>query len=280
MNDVTLSGVVVSAPSARDMRFSGLIWGPAGSGKTTLASTAPGIKLHMCFDPDGEMSLADRSDVLTMAFYQYNPLTVVGEFKKSDPYGITGFLQEHEEVETVILDSMTVYAHYALLEAVQRAGGAKVTLQQPGMNGYSYRNSLVLQAASTMLGITAKLRRNIIFTTHEGAPDVEDDGNITMILSTNLANQIGLRINEVWHLADLNGTSRVISVRPHTRMKPMKTRMFRADHLVKFNWYYNANTNTGEGIADWWHAWKENSGNKIDLPSIPRATASKGGAKK
>ena len=37
-------------------RFSAVLWGPAGMGKTTLAMTAPGRKALINFDPDGPVS--------------------------------------------------------------------------------------------------------------------------------------------------------------------------------------------------------------------------------
>lgn len=283
MSEVTTGGIPVEAPTARDTRFVGLIWGPAGSGKTTLASTAPGKKFWLGFDNDGEMSLADRDDVQhVLKLYKLPASSVVTEFKTSDPYRLTRYLTEYPELETVVFDSMTTYAYMALQEAVSKAG-SRSTMERPGMNGYAYRNSLVLRAATTMLAITARLKRNLIFTTHEASPQTDDLGNIisiTMILSENLANQIGLRINEVWHLADTSTDARVISVRPHTRMKPMKTRMFNAGNAQKFTWHFDANTLVGEGIADWWHAWQENGGKKIPLPSVAKSTTTKGGNKR
>ena len=40
-----------------------LLWGASGTGKTTLACTAPGKKLLILFDPDGDASIAERDDV-------------------------------------------------------------------------------------------------------------------------------------------------------------------------------------------------------------------------
>ena len=281
---VTLAGVPVEEPHAKDMRFAALIWGPAGSGKTILASTAPGDKLLLCFDPDGDVSLADRSDVKVMRLYTANPLTVAGEFRKSDPYTLTRYLTERPELATVVFDSMTTYADMALRVAVQanQTGRNTISVEQPSIAGWSYRNQMVKQCANNMLALTAKLGRNIIFTTHEGSPQLDDKGaieSITMILSTNLANEIGLRINEIWHLRDNDGRSRVISVRPHLKMKPMKTRMFNAT-TPQFTWHFDANTMVGEGIADWWLAWKNNGGQKLALPTVAQSTTSKGGQKK
>jgi hypothetical protein len=99
-----------------------------------------------------------------------------------------------------------------------------------------------------------------------------------MMLSTNLANAIGLRINEVWHLRDDN-MKRFISIRPHSRMKPMKTRLFDVTRATQFEWHYDALTNEGEGIADWWDAWKAGGGHKLAVPSRATATQAKGGKK-
>ena len=63
------------------------------------------------------------------------------------------------------------------------------------------------------------------------------------------------------------------------QMKPMKTRLFNADR-PQFAWHFDANTLIGEGIADWWEAWKQNGGKKIDLPSVGKATTTKGGVKR
>jgi hypothetical protein len=285
MNDgVQLLGVPVESPHATDMRFAALIWGPTGSGKTTLASTAPGHKLVLSFDPDGELSLADRADIQVMRFAKLNPITVVGEFRKPDPYGLTGYLRGNDSIETVVFDSMTTYAYMALQVAVSKLAGGKnaISMEQPSMAGYTYRNATVLAAATSLLGITAKLNRNIIFITHEGSAELDEKGSvvsITMILATNLANQIGLRLNEVWHLRDNDGKERTISVRPHSRMTPMKTRLFTADR-PQFTWHFDANTMVGEGIADWWHAWKNNGGKKIPLPSTSTTSKTKGGMKK
>jgi len=271
------------APDPSNIQFVGLIWGPAGDGKTTLASTAPGNKLFLMLDPNGEMSLAGREDCRHIyQLYSVNPITVCGELKKDDPYGLSKYVKDHD-IETVVLDSATMLSNIALYEAVQKnaTGRNAITLEQPSMAGYAYRNAVVQRVANNLLRLCARLHVNLIFTTHEGAPQYADNGqieSITMILSENLANQMGLRFNEVWHLRE-NGNSKTISVKPHTKMKPMKTRMFLADR-PQFTWHFDANTLIGEGISDWWIAWKQSGGNKIKLPSQLVNSATKGGAKK
>ena len=281
--EVTVAGVPLNAPDSTDMQFVGLIWGPAGDGKTTLASTAPGNKLFLMLDPNGEMSLAGREDCQhILQLYKGNPLTVCGELKKDDPYGLSKLIKEHD-IDTVVVDSFTTLATMALYEAVDKNKSSRntISIEQPSMAGYAYRNALVQRIANNLLRLCARLHVNLIVTTHEGSPNLDDDGkieSITMILSENLANQMGLRFNEVWHLRD-GGATRIISVRPHSRMKPMKTRMFLADK-PQFSWHFDANSLIGEGISDWWLAWRQGGGKKLSLPSVSLAMASKGGAKK
>jgi energy-coupling factor transporter ATP-binding protein EcfA2 len=67
MNETLVAGgISIMPPTAEDMQLSMLLWGDSGSGKTTLAATAPGIKLYLLFDPNGDLSLAGRSDVLVL----------------------------------------------------------------------------------------------------------------------------------------------------------------------------------------------------------------------
>jgi hypothetical protein len=99
-----------------------------------------------------------------------------------------------------------------------------------------------------------------------------------MSLSAGVANQVGLRFNEVWHLSD-TGTERRIAIRPCRLRKPMKTRLFVNDK-PEFVWHYNPETLVGEGIADWYHAWQEGKGKKLPLPARAAQTTSRGGATK
>lgn len=278
-----MSASLFQPPDSSQMNFVGLIWGPAGDGKTTLASTAPGNKAFLMLDPNGEMSLAGREDCQhILPLYSMNPLTVCGELKKDDPYGLSRYFQQHD-IDTLVVDSFTTLSTFTLYEAVDKNKTSKnaISLEQPSMAGYAYRNSLVQRIANNLLRLCARCHVNLIVTTHEGSPSYDDDGKIesvTMILSENLANQMGLRFNEVWHLKD-SGQSRMISVRPHSKLKPMKTRMFLADK-PQFRWDFDANTLIGEGISDWWLAWKQGGGKKLPLPSMGKGMTTIGGAKR
>lgn len=276
---IVLGGIPIIEPSALAMRLAMLIWGDAGCGKTTLAATAPGTKLFIMFDPDGVLSLSDRADVVVMDMSASNPRTIMAAFRTEDPFTLSRYLSEHPEIETVVVDSVTTLAYMALQEAV--ASNTRSTMEQPGMHGYTWRNASVLRVCSILTKITKKLDRNIIFITHENAPERDAEGrvvSITMALSENTANQVGIFLNEVWWMRDLDG-KRSIAVRPCRQRKPMKTRLFTGD-AKEFDWHYNPNTLVGEGIADWFHSWQANGGKQIPLPAVAKATTSRGGVKK
>jgi hypothetical protein len=56
----------------------------------------------------------------------------------------------------------------------------------------------------------------------------------------------------------------------------MKSRLFVSDK-PEFVWHYDADTQQGEGIAEWYHAWQAGGGKKLALPV---ATPSRGVIKK
>src|SRR5580765_5705496 len=281
MNDATplMAGTIpITAPTIENMNLNMLIWGDSGSGKTTLAATAPGTKLFVMLDPGGELSLAGRNDVALLNLSVEPPSKMMAQFNTADPYGIGKLLVARPDFETVVVDSMTTLAYAALQNAVVIN---KSSIERPGMHGYTYRNASVLRATITLMKLCAEHKRNLILITHEGNADRTDEGavlSVTMALSDGVANQVGLRFNEVWHLTDL-GTERRIEIRPCRLRKPMKTRLFSADK-PEFIWHYNADTQVGEGIADWYHAWQAGGGKKLPVPTRGSATTSKGGDKK
>lgn len=271
MNDtpspLMAGNIPITAPSVDDMQLRILLWGDSGSGKTTLAATAPGHKLFILLDPGGDLSLADRSDVATLNLTGVSAISMMTQMRMADPYGLGKVLAARPDIETVVVDSMTALAYAALQEAVTKAGGSRISIEQPGINGYTYRNASVLRMTVAIMQICALHKRHLILITHEGSAEHNEAGvitSITMALSDGVANQVGLRFNEVWWLCD-TGKERHIAVRPCRARKPIKTRMFDATK-AEFRWDYDANTLKGEGIATWFEAWKKNGGKKLTLP--------------
>lgn len=265
--EIQLGNRILKSPGAEDLRIAQLIWGDAGCGKTTLAATAPGHKLWLLFDPDGDQSIVGRPDVLVLDLSAEKHY-IVEKFKDDNPFGMEKMLNEHPEIETVVFDSATSYAYLGLQNAVANTPNAK--LERPGIPGYSYRNAVALRCATSLMSLTKRLNRHIIFITHEGTPNTDDDGkvlSIGMALSEGVGAQLGLRLNEVWHMRDDGKPNqRTISVRPCRLRKPMKTRMWKADTTPEFVWKFDPNEWKGDGIATWFEAWKAGGGRKLALP--------------
>lgn len=253
-----------SSVSDVSLRIALLLWGDAGCGKTTLASTAPGTKLWVQFDPDGVLSLRGRDDVHVLDL-SGEKHTVVDALKSDDPFGMEKVLKEHPEIETVVIDSLTALARLAMENAVANIKSA--TNENPGLKGYGHRNAIVLRIVTSFMRLTKRLNKHIIFVAHEDTPTTNDDGVIlfiTLALGGKQTNQIALALNEVWWMTD-TGKERKIAVRPCRTRKPMKSRMFDGTGL-EFTWKYNADKWSGDGIETWFKAWQENDGRKLSLP--------------
>jgi AAA domain len=257
------TGARFVTPTFESARMFLLAWGDSGCGKTTLASTAPGEKALIQFDPQGHLSLSNRSDIHVLDLSGNSAATTMAEFNAADPFRMKAFITSKPAIETVIIDSVTTLAFQALQYAVTKAGGTS-NIDVPGQNGYGVRNNVMRRVVQSIMQIVGGLHKNLIMITHEGAPD-EASKNITMSLSASLANDVSLRFNEVWWMKDI-GTERQIHVRAHGRHKPMKSRMFLTTGATNFVWNYDADTMTGDGIAEWLDAWRANGGKKIPLP--------------
>jgi len=250
-----------------------LVWGASGCGKTTLAATAPGMKVFIQFDPQGATSIANRNDfyLLDVSSGTYN--SIMMEFNNADPFGMRAFLREHPDVETVVIDSITTLAFLALQYAVTKAGGNS-NIEVPGRNGYGTRNNVMRRVVQVIMQICSEMQKHLVIITHEAAPDKDEAGRtteITMSLSSALANDVALRFNEVWHMRD-TGVERQIYTRAFGVWKPMKSRMFQTRQSGQFVWQYNADNLQGDGIADWFTAWQQNGGVKLELPTLPTPT--------
>ncbi|KKN03640.1 hypothetical protein LCGC14_1105680 [marine sediment metagenome] len=268
---ITLGGKELSTPQAKIKRFSCLIWGSSGGGKTTLAATAPGKKLWINFDPDGTDAIAYRDDIILNDF-STEPNACVEKFKEDDPLRITQFLADHKEIETVVFDSLTTFGDRALTHGVVKAAGTPkgkyATIEDPGYSGYGRKNTWTRLCVKNLLKATGRVDRNMIFIAHEDKPVTNTQGEILFIsimLGSSLNEQIPVDLSEIWNLSD-TGRERRIAVRNCRLRKPLKSRMFITSGAPEFIWKYNADSDEGPGIADWIEEWKQNSGKKIPLP--------------
>lgn len=258
---IKISGMEVRPATEKTHRMSMLLWGDAGCGKTTLACTAPGKKLLINFDPDGDASIAGREDVDVVDF-SGAPDSISEKFKGANPLGLAAIIDNYD---TLIVDSLTTIAQIALQQGIKGVKGA--TIERPSPGAYGTRNALTLQLIMNMLRLTKKHEKNIVFIAHEASPLTNDDGvvlYITLQLGGQLPAQASLNFSEVWAVTD-TGKERRIAIRPIRQRKPMKSRMFIASKQ-EFVLKYDADTDKGDGIAEWYDKWQKNKFEKIPLP--------------
>lgn len=273
-----IDGIKVQTLAESDQRFSALLWGLSGCGKTTWAASAPGRKLLINFDPDGPVSLGPRDDVVLVDL-SHKGKEVVNIFKVDDdpllPIGdakhrLSRIIKDLE-IDTVIVDSCSAFSQRATEQAVTVVKGA--TVENPSPGGYGARNIYTLRMMGGILRTTRQSNTNCIFITHEDDSGVRDkEGNllhITMLLGGKLGAQVALQISEVWHMSD-DGKTRKVMVRPGRMRKPMKTRMFDATKESEFILKYDQNGKDapyGEhSLQSFIKEWEDNGRNKIQVP--------------
>ena len=268
--EISLGGFNLTKPAEKPQRMSMILWGDPGCGKTTLAATAPGTKLWINFDPDGTVALNNRDDVLVLDLAGERE-ALVDKFMVDNPLGLTKFFEEHPEVETVVIDSVTEFATRALMHGVtkiQNKGGPQPTFEAPGMQGYGRRLNITYKMVHTMLKLTAKFNKNIIFITHEGVQKNKEGivENISLRLGGSLNTDVPLQLSECWHVLDSAKLGRLITIRNYGLHKPMKSRMFFNNANIRFKWLFDSDTLTGDGISTWYNQWKANGFKKINTP--------------
>lgn len=264
---LVIGGRQLRRPTADNAQLSILLWGKAGCGKTTLASTAPGTKLFMLFDAHGTDSLTGREDCLEMNLVDEGH-TVIGEFAKADPFSLSKWFERYPNIETLVMDSITTMADKALENAVAVSKNSTILL--PGQNGWTARNSLIKRSVSMMIRFCQRHNKHVIFTAHEGNPRVNDQGAVIempSILSSNLVEPLIIPLGEVWWLNDLGSSKdRRIAIRPTRLRTLMKSRMWDTEGEPEFVWRYSVKTMKGDGISTWFDMWRANGGRKLALP--------------
>jgi hypothetical protein len=260
------------------LRIALLLWGEPGTGKTTLAATAPGRKFWINFDPDGPSAIATRKDYHIADMSELPFPEVMRLMKNGNPLGLNGLLEKYAEFETVVVDSATMLFYACLEEAVDKKHGASrqgfsPSMEAPGMTAYGARTQIFTQIMTPILRITGAHKRHLIVTCHEGNPVTRKNDDEILYISTSLSDtavrNATSRISEIWRMSGLD-TKRRVQVRPTGLYKPMKSRMFDQSGNPQFDWKYDPSKPDKDQpdmtIAGWFDAWVGEGGAKLALP--------------
>jgi len=270
-DELLLGNITISTPETKIEKLAMLLWGEAGCGKTTLAATAPGKKLWINFDPKGPNSLAGRDDVLIADYADKRYAELIPIFQQDGLPSFTRFVEE-QKVDTIVVDSVTMFNEKALEYAVLASGLRGVSLENPTKAGYGRRNIYTMQMINNLNQLAMKKNLHIIFVTHEKLIEKTDaKGNalpseVTMMLGGSLKSVVPIRISEVWNVVDSSAGGKDIHIVGSAIRHPMKTRMFLTNGPSRFSWKYDPVKWEGEGISDWYQRWVDNGGKKIELP--------------
>lgn len=284
--EIQLGSLVVKPAEENVPRLAMLLWGVAGTFKTTIAATAPGKKLWILFDDEGlssvtgvQQQIKDEHPDLKCAFTEqiylldlsHEKNNIIDKFKRDDGLGLSKLFEAHPDIETVVVDSTTRVSQMALEHMISQGIHRSARLELPGMGSYGGRNALLLRMFKDLMNVTGKYKKNIVFISHEAEPKVNDDGHvlaITMALGGQLPSLTSQQLGEVWYVSDVKG-KRSIHLRPFRVYKPMKSRMFdlAPNKPSEFEWKFDINKPDPEyEIATWYNRWKEGNGRKIQVP--------------
>lgn len=278
----TLGNIPVQTGAETPSRIALLLWGPATCGKSTLAATAPGKKLWLSFGDNEHASVSNREDVIVADLSKLDHKELFKHAKSENPFGLDQFFTDHEDVETLVVDSATAIEYKALQKAVGDGIGAgrgfTPTMEAPGISAYGGRNAILIETLTGLLRVTAKHNVHIIITAHENDPVMVKEGNseiidyYTIMLGGKLVNSTTWRLSEIWFMSqDTTGNrDRKIAVRPTRKRRPMKSRMFSMNDDAEFVIKYDSDKpDDAPGqmtIAGFFYQWMDGGKRRLAVP--------------
>lgn len=260
--ELRIAGVEVKKVEDNPKRLNLLLWGQAGVGKTLFASTAPGKKLWLSFDPNGLDTLnfsPEKDNIQTVDLSKSN-YAIVRQGCNENCFGIEAYLKDNL-FDTVVFDSATTYLDLCLRLGIE--GIKNATIELPSMAGYAKKNSYFKQTMINLIKLTNKYNKHLVIIGHEDNGKMDDLGNIIeqgpMIGGSN-GTSIAIMLSEIWYLGMFNGKRKVMFA-PYSVKKLMKTRMIDLDKCKQIEWNYTLE-NGGHGLNTWYNQWV-NSSSKI-----------------
>lgn len=220
----------------------------------------------MNFDPDGTASLPVSDDTLLLD-YSGEPDSCVENVKSSNPFQLDSILKNDESIQTVVVDSVTAFVTKAVAYSVGHKYAPGSVFENPGPAGYGFRNRHALGLCKSILQVTGRYVRHVIFICHEDVPTLNSEGAvqaITVLLGGSLKEEVPIHISEVWHMVD-RINSRAVQVRSGGVYKPMKSRMFDTTQGSEFDISNKANPSKVT-LTKLFDDWKTNNYEKLRLP--------------
>lgn len=264
----------IKPPGANIPRSTGILWGPAKCGKTTLLATLPGRKVLVNIDPDGHEATGWRDDISLLDLSIYEPDEIVRMGRDKVP-SLLKQTEDLKEGDSVIVDSLSSYGWAALLTAIKEKVGEsrtfKPSIEAPGLSAYGARTNYIVDMVRKILKVTGQRGVHCWFTAHMDTPTTNDQGAFlyqTMTLSDNGINQTSLSISEVWFM-DRNDKKQTIAIQPVRGRKPMGSRMFSMDGAPEFTLEYAINKpdlQQPHSIAMFWKLYLANGRKKLPIP--------------
>lgn len=268
------------------MRSVIMLWGEAGVGKTTFAATMPGDKLWLSMGDNEHVSVQSRKDVYVAKLYDLTLETFFRQGQGDDPFGLDKYLSEHENVVSVVCDSLTALAFRALQKAVKidKCGASNKftpSMETPGLSAYGARNAIVFEVLTGLLRVTAKHNVHILITAHEDDPTMVEGQDVIdyvgVMLGGKIVTNAAWRLSEIWYMwQERTGNKEMrLAFRPTRKRKPMKTRMFRTDDapdfILQYTPYKSDDAPGQMTIASWLEELEKTGGHKLALPVAKEA---------
>ncbi|MBU2051490.1 MAG: ATP-binding protein [Gammaproteobacteria bacterium] len=263
----SIGGVEATPPRAE--RMSMLLWGQAGVGKTTLASTLPGKLALINFDPDGPASIPDAENVSVFDLSGVANSKAINLMKsENEPFGVSEDMLNY--FDGFIVDSLTSIEERTLSHGIKEIKGA--TLERPSPGAYQARNNVLVSGVRNLLAVTGRAKKHVCLIAHEGGLNTTDEGvalNITVALGGKNPQNIASKINECWNMFEDSKNRKMIIVRKGRMREPLKSRMFDTMEDYEFEWQWNTRDRSDPlnmWIKEWYDEWKEGGFKKLMLP--------------
>ena len=228
-----------------------LIWGAPGAGKTTLAGTFPGIALADCdrgikvLRSPRFLEAHGRPDLICYREFD-DPVDKHGLFKSAkafwEVFDFYNAVFEMEDVETIVLDSMTTFQNLAMRVGLELSGQAKRSQTLANTRG-GRKVALPTQAdfGSEMAAFqqfmdqAITLEKNLVFIAHEREQFAGDAiaRREPYLIGSSIRGMVGKWFDEVWYLDVKPNGKRVLLTESTNIITGLKSRALSVPNKIE-----------------------------------------------